>query len=71
MMLVICSSPSQLLLHCTSLDLVCVCAAVEMDGRIVVMGFEGSANKIGVGIVLDDGTILANVRHTYVRHCLM
>ena len=36
------------------------------EKRVAVMGFEGSANKIGVGIVLDDGTILANVRHTYV-----
>ena len=30
----------------------------------IVMGFEGSANKIGVGIVKEDGTILANVRKT-------
>ncbi len=29
------------------------------------MGFEGSANKLGVGIVKDDGSILANIRHTY------
>eukprot|EP01114_Cavostelium_apophysatum_P022519 TRINITY_DN8177_c0_g1_i2.p1 TRINITY_DN8177_c0_g1~~TRINITY_DN8177_c0_g1_i2.p1 ORF type:complete len:210 (-),score=26.38 TRINITY_DN8177_c0_g1_i2:82-681(-) len=33
---------------------------------VVVMGFEGSANKIGIGIVVDDGSILANVRHTYI-----
>eukprot|EP00009_Paramoeba_aestuarina_P008183 CAMPEP_0201520174 /NCGR_PEP_ID=MMETSP0161_2-20130828/10540_1 /ASSEMBLY_ACC=CAM_ASM_000251 /TAXON_ID=180227 /ORGANISM="Neoparamoeba aestuarina, Strain SoJaBio B1-5/56/2" /LENGTH=343 /DNA_ID=CAMNT_0047918455 /DNA_START=14 /DNA_END=1045 /DNA_ORIENTATION=+ len=32
----------------------------------VVMGFEGSANKIGIGIVKEDGSILANVRKTYV-----
>jgi tRNA A37 threonylcarbamoyltransferase TsaD len=31
-----------------------------------IMGFEGSANKIGVGIVDEEGNILANVRHTYV-----
>lgn len=30
------------------------------------MGFEGSANKLGIGIVKDDGTILANIRHTYI-----
>ena len=30
------------------------------------IGFEGSANKLGVGIVRDDGEILANVRDTYV-----
>eukprot|EP00026_Physarum_polycephalum_P012008 Phypoly_transcript_12271.p1 GENE.Phypoly_transcript_12271~~Phypoly_transcript_12271.p1 ORF type:complete len:336 (+),score=40.99 Phypoly_transcript_12271:45-1052(+) len=33
---------------------------------MIVMGFEGSANKIGVGIVTDDGSILANVRNTYI-----
>lgn len=33
---------------------------------MLVMGFEGSANKIGIGIVKDDGSILANVRHTYI-----
>jgi N6-L-threonylcarbamoyladenine synthase len=31
-----------------------------------VIGFEGSANKLAIGIVDSDGTILANVRHTYV-----
>eukprot|EP01116_Phalansterium_solitarium_P001112 TRINITY_DN10894_c0_g1_i2.p1 TRINITY_DN10894_c0_g1~~TRINITY_DN10894_c0_g1_i2.p1 ORF type:complete len:338 (-),score=107.48 TRINITY_DN10894_c0_g1_i2:210-1223(-) len=33
---------------------------------MIVMGFEGSANKLGIGIVTDDGTILANPRHTYI-----
>jgi N6-L-threonylcarbamoyladenine synthase len=33
---------------------------------MIVLGIEGSANKIGVGIVKDDGTILANVRETYI-----
>ncbi|PRP78160.1 hypothetical protein PROFUN_11290 [Planoprotostelium fungivorum] len=32
---------------------------------VLVMGFEGSANKIGIGIVRDDGHILANERTTY------
>jgi len=50
------------------------------DGRKIAIGsvsrtettmrlfirFEGSANKIGVGIVADDGTIFANVRKTYI-----
>ncbi|GBF97741.1 tRNA N6-adenosine threonylcarbamoyltransferase-like [Raphidocelis subcapitata] len=36
------------------------------DGRLVALGIEGSANKCGVGIVLDDATILANPRHTYI-----
>lgn len=32
----------------------------------LVMGFEGSANKLGVGIVDEKGNILCNVRHTYI-----
>lgn len=32
---------------------------------VISIGFEGSANKIGVGIVRD-GEILANVRRTYI-----
>lgn len=32
---------------------------------VIAIGFEGSANKIGVGIVRD-GEILANVRRTYI-----
>lgn len=32
---------------------------------VIAIGFEGSANKIGVGIV-QDGEVLANVRKTYV-----
>lgn len=31
---------------------------------VVAIGLEGSANKLGVGI-LRDGEILANIRHTY------
>lgn len=30
-----------------------------------ILGFEGSANKIGVGIVNECGDVKANVRHTY------
>jgi N6-L-threonylcarbamoyladenine synthase len=30
----------------------------------VALGIEGSANKIGVGIVREDGEILSNPRHT-------
>eukprot|EP01132_Coremiostelium_polycephalum_P010939 gene10939-13398_t len=33
---------------------------------VLVMGFEGSANKLGIGIVKDDGTIISNIRHTYI-----
>lgn len=33
---------------------------------MIALGFEGSANKIGVGIVTLDGSILSNPRHTYI-----
>eukprot|EP00475_Leptophrys_vorax_P041453 TRINITY_DN78185_c0_g1_i1.p1 TRINITY_DN78185_c0_g1~~TRINITY_DN78185_c0_g1_i1.p1 ORF type:complete len:340 (-),score=74.67 TRINITY_DN78185_c0_g1_i1:96-1115(-) len=36
-----------------------------MDGG-VVLGIEGSANKIGIGLLTSSGDILANVRETYV-----
>lgn len=32
---------------------------------VIAIGFEGSANKLGVGIVRD-GEILANCRRTYI-----
>ncbi|XP_066912114.1 tRNA N6-adenosine threonylcarbamoyltransferase-like isoform X2 [Clytia hemisphaerica] len=31
----------------------------------IAIGFEGSANKIGIGII-EDGNVLSNVRHTYI-----
>jgi hypothetical protein len=31
---------------------------------VLVLGIEGSANKVGVGIVRDDGEVLSNPRHT-------
>ncbi|CAA2998712.1 probable tRNA N6-adenosine threonylcarbamoyltransferase [Olea europaea subsp. europaea] len=34
--------------------------------NLIALGFEGSANKIGVGVVKLDGTILSNPRHTYI-----
>ena len=34
------------------------------NGKKLVLGIEGSANKIGVGIVNEDGDILSNPRHT-------
>ncbi|KAL0023557.1 hypothetical protein WJX77_001732 [Trebouxia sp. C0004] len=33
---------------------------------MLVLGVEGSANKVGIGIVSDDGVIHANPRHTYI-----
>lgn len=39
---------------------------MEDKSKVIVMGFEGSANKLGVGIVTGDGKILSNPRHTYV-----
>lgn len=32
----------------------------------IALGIEGSANKIGVGVVRSDGVVLANPRETYV-----
>lgn len=32
---------------------------------VIAIGFEGSANKLGIGIV-KDGEILANCRRTYI-----
>lgn len=34
--------------------------------RIIALGIEGSANKIGVGIVTNDGQILSNPRKTFI-----
>eukprot|EP00891_Asterochloris_glomerata_P003568 jgi/Astpho2/3568/fgenesh1_pm.00057_%23_12_t len=34
--------------------------------RQIALGIEGSANKVGVGVVTDNGDILANPRHTYI-----
>lgn len=34
--------------------------------HLIALGIEGSANKIGVGIVREDGEILSNPRHTWV-----
>ena len=32
---------------------------------VICIGFEGSANKIGIGII-QDGEVLSNPRHTYI-----
>ena len=37
-----------------------------MQEKLFVLGIEGSANKIGVGIVNENGEILANPRTTYI-----
>ena len=34
--------------------------------KIIALGIEGSANKIGVGIVDDEGNIYANPRYTFI-----
>lgn len=42
---------------------------MSTSNEVIVMGFEGSANKIGIGIVKGDGKngkILSNVRRTYI-----
>lgn len=33
---------------------------------MIVLGIEGSANKLGIGIVNEHGVILSNPRHTYI-----
>lgn len=33
---------------------------------MLALGLEGSANKLGIGVVRSDGTILSNVRHTFI-----
>lgn len=38
--------------------------AKESKSPLLCLGIEGSANKIGVGIVREDGEILSNPRHT-------
>ena len=37
-----------------------------MSKRIIALGIEGSANKIGVGIVTNTGDILSNPRKTFI-----
>jgi N6-L-threonylcarbamoyladenine synthase len=37
-----------------------------MKKRVIALGIEGSANKIGVGIVADSGEILSNPRKTFI-----
>lgn len=36
-----------------------------LQNMVVIIGLEGSANKIGVGIV-KDGEVLSNPRRTYI-----
>ena len=38
----------------------------RITNKIVSLGIEGSANKIGVGIVDEAGQIYANPRFTYI-----
>jgi N6-L-threonylcarbamoyladenine synthase len=39
---------------------------VKHPGQTLAMGFEGSANKVAVGVVRSDGHILSNPRRTYI-----
>jgi len=34
--------------------------------QLIVLGIEGSANKIGIGIVTSSGDILSNPRMTFI-----
>ena len=38
----------------------------RVSNKVIALGIEGSANKIGVGIVDEDGYIYANPRTTYI-----
>lgn len=42
------------------------CIGSSGDRRVLVLGIESSANKVGVGIVDGSGSILANPRETFV-----
>ena len=53
------STPGSASPYTSLLTALCLCIVM------IALGIEGSANKVGVGIVRDDGTILANPRHTY------
>ncbi|CAD8176960.1 unnamed protein product [Paramecium octaurelia] len=37
-----------------------------MNKQFLALGIEGSANKIGIGVVAKDGSILSNPRRTYI-----
>ncbi len=39
---------------------------MENKKKLIALGIEGSANKIGIGIVTSDGTILSNPRKTFI-----
>jgi N6-L-threonylcarbamoyladenine synthase len=39
---------------------------MEKKKELIVLGIEGSANKIGVGIVSSSGEIYANPRKTFI-----
>ena len=39
---------------------------IPLKDEYIALGMEGSANKIGIGIVTSSGRILANPRHTYI-----
>lgn len=38
----------------------------RVSNKVISLGIEGSANKIGVGIVDEDGKIFSNPRFTYI-----
>jgi N6-L-threonylcarbamoyladenine synthase len=40
--------------------------AATRDRPLIAIGFEGSANKLGIGIVTSDGRTLSNERDTYI-----
>lgn len=39
---------------------------IKLNTMKIALGIEGSANKLAVGVVTDDGTILSNLRDTFI-----
>ena len=37
-----------------------------VEDRFLILGIEGSANKIGIGVVDQEGNIISNPRKTFV-----
>lgn len=42
-----------------------IAVSIHWEAMVIAIGFEGSANKIGIGII-EDGVVLSNPRRTYI-----